>query len=223
MIDSGGRNESEYQDSVRMTMMRVIKQQERWSRATRESSNSSTRNTTLGFGRQMSTRSSVITEESDAFLSLQLMQLSLASKRLSLSEERGQAYQQFSLLSLCSSSFEHGKCDLRACGYRYLDPFVTKKIDLLDRFPLGLSESDINTEALAAFCFPNGLRIRLIPRCAIEGAKRLGWLGVKGDTYQLQGVSVEPRSHLFVTSALLFADSMFRLLLHCSLQTLLAL
>lgn len=198
MIDSGGRNESEYQDSVRMTMMRVIKQQERWSRATRESSNSSTRNTTLGFGRQMSTRSSVITEESDAFLSLQLMQLSLASKRLSLSEERGQAYQQFSLLSLCSSSLEHGKCDLRACGYRYLDPFVTKKIDLLDRFPLGLSESDINTEALAAFCFPNGLRIRLIPRCAIEGAKRLGWLGVKGDTYQLQGVSVEPRSYLVV-------------------------
>lgn len=198
MIDIGGRNESEYQDSVRMTMMRVIKQQERWSRATRESSNSSTRNTTLGFGRQMSTRSSVITEESDAFLSLQLMQLSLASKRLSLSEERGQAYQQFSLLSLCSSSLEHGKCDLRACGYRYLDPFVTKKIDLLDRFPLGLSESDINTEALAAFCFPNGLRIRLIPRCAIEGAKRLGWLGVKGDTYQLQGVSVEPRSYLVV-------------------------
>jgi hypothetical protein len=198
MIDSGGRNESEYQDSVRMTMMRVIKQQERWSRATRESSNSSTRNTTLGFGRQLSTRSSVITEESDAFLSLQLMQLSLASKRLSLSEERGQAYQQFSLLSLCSSSFEHGKCDLRACGYRYLDPFVTKKIDLLDRFPLGLSESDINTEALAAFCFPNGLRIRLIPRCAIEGAKRLGWLGVKGDTYQLQGVSVEPRSYMVV-------------------------
>ena len=198
MIDSGGRNESEYQDSVRMTMMRVIKQQERWSRATRESSNSSTRNTTLGFGRQLSTRSSVITEESDAFLSLQLMQLSLASKRLSLSEERGQAYQQFSLLSLCSSSLEHGKCDLRACGYRYLDPFVTKKIDLLDRFPLGLSESDINTEALAAFCFPNGLRIRLIPRCAIEGAKRLGWLGVKGDTYQLQGVSVEPRSYMVV-------------------------
>ena len=198
MIDIGGRNESEYQDSVRMTMMRVIKQQERWSRATRESSNSSTRNTTLGFGRQLSTRSSVITEESDAFLSLQLMQLSLASKRLSLSEERGQAYQQFSLLSLCSSSLEHGKCDLRACGYRYLDPFVTKKIDLLDRFPLGLSESDINTEALAAFCFPNGLRIRLIPRCAIEGAKRLGWLGVKGDTYQLQGVSVEPRSYMVV-------------------------
>lgn len=198
MIDSGGRNESEYQDSVRMTMMRVIKQQERWSRATRESSNSSTRNTTLGFGRQMSTRSSVITEESAAFLSLQLMQLSLASKRLSISEERGQAYQQFSLMSLCSSSLEHGICDLRACGYRYLDPFVTKKIDLLDRFPLGLSESDINTEALAAFCFPNGLRIRLIPRCAIEGAKRLGWLGVKGDTYQLQGVSVEPRSYMVV-------------------------
>jgi hypothetical protein len=193
MIDISGNNESEYQEnSVRMTMMRVLKQQERWSRATRESSNSSTRNTSLGVGPQMSTRSSVITEESDAFLHLQLMHLSLASKRLSLSEEKGLAYQQFSLLSLCSSSLKRGKCDLRACGYRYLDPFVTKKIDVLDRFPQGFSESDINTEALAAFCFPNGLKIRLIPRCAMEGAKRLGWFGVKGDTYQLQGVCGEP-------------------------------
>ncbi len=196
MIDSSGNNESEYQaNSVRMTMMRVLKQQERWSRATRESLNSSTRNTSLGFGPQMSTRSSVITEDSDAFLRLQLIQLSMASKRLSLSEEKDQAYQQFSLLSLCSSSLTRGKCDLRACGYRYLDPFVTKKIDVLDRFPQGASESDINTEALAAFCFPNGLKIRLIPRCAIEGAKRLGWLGVKGDSYQLQGVCGEPHTH----------------------------
>jgi hypothetical protein len=198
MIDSGGHNESDYQaDSVRMTMMRVIKQQERWSRVTRESSNSSTRNTTLGVGQQMSTRSSVITEESDAFLRLQLMHLSLAAKRFSLSAEKDRAYQQFSLLSLCSSSVKRGKCDLRPCGYHFLDPFVTKKIDVLDRFPQGLSESDINAEALAAFCFPNGLKIRLIPRCAIEGAKRLGWLGVKGDTYQVQGVSEQTASFVY--------------------------
>jgi hypothetical protein len=195
MIDGGcvGDNQTEQQaGSVRMTMMRVVKQQERWSRATRESSNSSTRNTSLGFGPQMSNRSSVIADESDAFLRLQLMHLSLASKRLSLSVEKGRAYQQFSLLSLSSSSLKLGECDLRACGYRFLDPFVTKKVELIDRYPVGILESDINTEALAAFCFPNGLRVRLIPRCVREGAKRLGWLEENGDTYQLQGVSDQP-------------------------------
>lgn len=71
---------------------------------------------------------------------------------------------------------------------------------MLDRFPAGFSESDINTEALAAFCFPNGLKVRLIPRCAMEGAKRLGWLGVKGDTYQLQGVCGERAHYLGIDS-----------------------
>mmetsp|Transcript_34190 Transcript_34190/g.58052 ORF Transcript_34190/g.58052 Transcript_34190/m.58052 type:complete len:336 (-) Transcript_34190:1497-2504(-) len=115
------------------------------------------------------------------------MHLSLASKRFSQNLERDRAYQQFSLLSVCASSLTNDKSELRDCGYRFLDPFITKKVDLIDQFPSGLSESDIDAEALAAFCFPNGLRIRLIPRCAEEGAKRLGWIGENGDSYQLQG------------------------------------
>lgn len=203
MMDNscGEHIDSEHQvvDTVRMTMMRVIKQHERWSRTSRESTNSSTRNTSLGVGPKVSTRSSVNTESGvsvassgfgenlDAFLRLQLMHLSLASKRFSQNMERDRAYQQFSLLSVCSSSLINEKSELRGCGHRFLDPFITKRVDLIDQFPSGLSESDIDAEALAAFCFPNGLRIRLIPRCAEEGAKRLGWLGESGDSYQLQG------------------------------------
>ncbi|KAL7540936.1 hypothetical protein ACHAXR_010487 [Thalassiosira sp. AJA248-18] len=190
MMDNscGEHNDSEHQvDTVRMTMMRVIKQHERWSRTSRESTNSSTRNTSLGVGvgPKMSTRSSVNTESGasvassgfgenlDAFLRLQLMHLSLASKRFSQNLERDRAYQQFSLLSICSSSLINENSELRDCGHCFLDPFITKKVHLVDQFPSGLSESDIDAEALAAFCFPNGLRIRLVPRCAEEGAKRL--------------------------------------------------
>ena len=206
MMDNGTgeHNDSEPQvDTVRMTMMRVIKQHERWSKTSRDSTNSSTRNTALGVGPKNSIRGSVNTESGDtltsngfgenldAFLRLQLMHLSLASKRFSQDMERDRAYQQFSLLSASSSSLLNDKSELRGGGHRFLDPFITKKVDLIDQYPTdnGLSESDIDAEALAAFCFPNGLRVRLIPRCAKEGAKRLGWLGENGDNYQLQGVS----------------------------------
>lgn len=204
MMDStcGDAKDADHQvDTVRMTMMRVIKQHERWSRTSRESTNSSTRNTSLGTGNKLSTRSSGnidsgasvgssgFGENLDAFLRLQLMHLSLASKRFTQHMgERDRAYQQFSLLSASSSSLLSGSFELRDSGHRFLDPFVTKKVDLIDQFPSGSSDSDIDAEALAAFCFPNGLRVRIIPRCAEEGAKRLGWMGENGDTYQLQGV-----------------------------------
>ena len=186
-------------DTVRMTMMRVIKQHENWSRDTKDSSNSSTRNTSLGVGNRPVSRSSVDSESHfsvesggfgenlDAFLRLQLMHLSLASKKFTTSLEQDKAYQQFSVLSTCGTSIIHGKADVLGCGDRFLDPFVTKKSNLIDQFPGELSESDIDADALAAFCFPNGIRLRLVPRRAIDGARRLGWLGPRGDSYQLQG------------------------------------
>ena len=190
-------------DTVRMTMMRVVKQHEKfnWSRDTKDSSNTSTRNTSLGVDNKPGLRSSVNSsvnsqlsvesggfgENLDAFLRLQLMHLSLASKKFTTSLERDKAYQQFSVLSACGTSIVQGKADFIGCGDRYLDPFVTKKSDLIDQFPGGLSESDIDADALAAFSFPNGIRLRLVPRRAIDGARRLGWLGPRGDSYQLQG------------------------------------
>ena len=204
MMDSSGvEHDSERQvDTVRMTMLRVIKQHERWSKTSRESSGnsmSSTRNTSLNTGmKDMSTRSSMNTDggasitssalgDNDAFIRLQVMNLSLASKCLSQKSERDRAYQQFSLISLCTASLVRGKFEARSFGHRFLDPFVTKKFELIDQYASDISKTGIDAEALAAFCFPNGIRIRLVPRCAIEGAKRLGWIGENSDSYQIQG------------------------------------
>jgi len=200
MIDSSGfEHDSERQvDTVRMTMLRVIKQHERWSKTSRESSAnsiSSTRNTSLNTGMRgssmnteggASTTSSAL-GENDAFIRLQGMNLSLASKCFSQVSERDRAFQQFSLISLCTASLVRGTSESLSFGHRFLDPFVTKKFELIDQYASGISKTDIDAEALAAFCFPNGLRIRLVPRCAVEGAKRLGWLGENSDSYQIQG------------------------------------
>lgn len=200
MMDNSGvennQAENERQDNLRMTMMRVVKQHERWSKSSAESTSSSTRNTNLATSRRRESMASVGTlgsnilgdENLDAFLRLQLMHLSVSTKRKS-DLAKDLAFQQFSLLSVRPASLFSEPPDYSRNGSRFLDPFVTKRIDLIDRFPKDLSESDIDGEALAAFCFPNGLSIRLVPRCAAEGAKRLGWLGERGDMYQLQGVS----------------------------------
>lgn len=189
--------ENDRHDNLRMTMMRVIKQHERWSKTSVDSTNSSTRNTNLATGRKRESQAStggdtigsnILGDENlDAFLRLQLMHLSLSSNRQSQTMAKDRAFQQFSLLSVRSASLFNEPPDYGRNGSRFLDPFVTKRIDLIDQFPKAASESDIDGEALAAFCFPNGLRIRLIPRCAVEGARRLGWLGEHGDKYQLQG------------------------------------
>jgi serine/threonine protein kinase/CRP-like cAMP-binding protein len=201
IMDSGNDSDRhvDHANVVRMTMMRVIKQHERWSKTSRESSinsYSSTRNTSLNVGSKLTARDSIDTEsgisttssgcENDALIRLQTMHLALPSNCPSLKVERG-AYQQFSLISFCEASVKSKKSEVRSCGYRFLDPFITKKYELIDQYSKVSSKTDIDSDALAAFCFPNGLRIRLVPRCAIEGAKRLGWLGNNGDSYQLQG------------------------------------
>ena len=84
-------------------------------------------------------------------------------------------------------------------GPRYLDSFFLDTADLLDEFPKkaddGDKEADIDPMALSTFCFPDGLRVRAVPRAAMEGAKRLGWTGHKAD-----------RSHFLVVSVLLLGQ-----------------
>ena len=194
------QTDNERHENLRMTMMRVVKQHERWSQnSSAGSTNSSTRNTNLGAGRRRESQAStggdtigsnILGDENlDAFLRLQLMHLSVSTKQQSGASSKDRAFQQFSLLSVRPTSLLTEPPDYSRNGSRFLDPFVTKRIDLIDQFPKALSEFDIDGEALAAFCFPNGLRIRLVPRCAADGARRLGWLGERGDMYQLQGVS----------------------------------
>mmetsp|Transcript_31581 Transcript_31581/g.64889 ORF Transcript_31581/g.64889 Transcript_31581/m.64889 type:complete len:1488 (-) Transcript_31581:142-4605(-) len=195
-IMGGETKEEKHTDVYRMTMMRTIKQSEKWSRASDATDNDSTRNTSLGIGQKAIRRGSDNTDSGtsisttvsdDAFLRLQLMQLSLSSKHESHHQGFNRAFQQFSLLSISPSSLIDEEAEFRDGRCRFLDPFATKNVDLIDQFPTAPSKTDIDAEALAAFCFPNGLRIRVIPRCAEEGARRLGWLGSKSDSFQLQG------------------------------------
>jgi len=172
-----------------MSMLRVIKQNERWSKTSNVSEgNDSTRNTSLGVG---VTSRSFIEDESSVSSGgrfgdvMQLINLSLPSNKRDSKEPRQQSFQQFTLLGVDQISFE--ETDIYDRGTNYLDPFLTKNVVSMDQFPSSHDSSIIDSEALAAFCFSNGLSLRLIPRCAAAGAKRLGWLGPDGDHYQLQG------------------------------------
>ena len=86
-------------------------------------------------------------------------------------------------------------------GPRYLDSFFLDTADLLDEYPKkdvdGGNEADLDPMALSTFCFPDGLKVRVVPRAAMEGAKRLGWTGRKAD-----------RSHLLVVSISLLRSMM---------------
>ena len=79
-------------------------------------------------------------------------------------------------------------------GPRYLDSFFLDTADILDEFPKktddGDNEADIDPMAVSTFCFPDGLRVRVVPRAAMEGAKRLGWTGHKADRSHFLVVSV---------------------------------
>jgi hypothetical protein len=196
MMGGDPKEQDQQPDATRMSVLRVMKQWERWSKSSDISEgNDSTRNTSLGVG---AVARSYIEEESpvssdammsDAVMRVQLMNLSLPStKRDSMTHERCRSFQQFTLLGINPLSFDES--DIYDSGSSFLDPFSTKNITPLDQFPTTHDSSVIDSEALAAFCFSNGLRLRLIPKCALEGARRLGWIGPGSDHYQLQGVSL---------------------------------
>lgn len=154
--------------------------------------------------RRMSSGSSYVPYQpqrakADSFLMIQLMNLALSENMSELSK-RGVSFKQFSLLSLtpetlydlaASSDLVGDDDTVSFNGSRFYDPIYMHSVDVVDSFPKEKrmkrrsSASHLAPEALAAFCFPNGLSIRLLPRCAVEGAKRLKWIGKDSDTYQL--------------------------------------
>ena len=81
-------------------------------------------------------------------------------------------------------------------GPRYLDSFFLDTADLLDEYPQkdvdGGNDVDLDPMALSTFCFPDGLKVRVVPRAAMEGAKRLGWTGREADRSHLLVVSISP-------------------------------
>ena len=112
------------------------------------------------------------------------------------------SFHQFSLLSvqpdnliedLTSSEHNHHQCMItNDRAHTFLDPFHVKSTDLIDQHASNSSGSAVEAlepEALAAFCFSNGLKVRLVPRIALDRAEKMGWFGKEGDKYQLHAVS----------------------------------
>ena len=133
-------------------------------------------------------------ETMDSFLKVQLMNLALAVKAEQTKRD-GVAFDQFSLISVKPETIvdlysDEGEGDIVSEGLRYLDPFAIQAVDMIDKFPNSSSEADaLEPEALSAFCFPNGIKVRLVPRAAMKGAQRIGLVGKDSDEYQLHGVS----------------------------------
>ena len=133
-------------------------------------------------------------ETMDSFLKVQLMNLALAVKAEQTKRD-GVAFDQFSLISVKPETIvdlygDGCEGSIVSEGLRYLDPFAIQAVDMIDKFPNSSSEADaLEPEALSAFCFPNGIKVRLVPRAAMKGAQRIGLVGKDSDEYQLHGVS----------------------------------
>lgn len=149
-------------------------------------------------------------ETMDSFLKVQLMNLALAVKAEKTKRD-GVAFDQFSLISVKPETLTDlysNECegDIVSEGLRYLDPFAVQAVDMIDKFPNSTSEADaLEPEALSAFCFPNGIKVRLMPRVAMKGAQRIGLVGKQSDEYQLHGVSrVSQKNSSFQENAIFF-------------------
>lgn len=132
-------------------------------------------------------------------LGIQLLNLA-ATAKADVKEKGEIAFDTFTLLSsngetIVNEFFAKEKKNLLDGHVRYLDPFIVENVECLDQFPLpdpGSNDDSLAPDALSPFCFPNGLRVRIVPRSALAGAERLGWLGTRGDCYQLHVVRLMP-------------------------------
>jgi len=96
------------------------------------------------------------------------------------------SFNQFCVLSMQPESIM--KCeDFDPIGSNYLGSFISHQIEVVDEY--FNSDKRLSNEMFSSFCFPNGIEIRLIPCCALEGAERLGWCGGSSDKYEMLSVS----------------------------------
>ena len=98
------------------------------------------------------------------------------------------SFDHFYLLS--ASPKDVGPLSYEASTRNYLDPFISKSINVVDRYPqVSIMDDVLAPEVVASFCFPSGVKLRLIPKCALEkGAKITGLVGNQLDKYQLHTV-----------------------------------
>ena len=70
-------------------------------------------------------------------------------------------------------------------GPAHLDPFLlNQEMEFADHYTAD-SRRLIDPASVSSFCFPDGLRVRYIPRAGLVGARRMGWIGPKGDRCHL--------------------------------------
>lgn len=74
-------------------------------------------------------------------------------------------------------------------GPAHLDAFtLNQELEFGDHFTANASHP-IDPASVGSFCFPDGLRVRYLPRAGLIGARRMGWLGPKGDQSHIMVVS----------------------------------
>lgn len=98
-------------------------------------------------------------------------------------DDLGPSFREFALLGWNTNKLALLQDDTVFCdeGPRAMDPYCLENVDFCDVFPNEQTSESINAKALSRFCFPNGLRVRIIPSVAVPGALRNAWAGVGGD------------------------------------------
>jgi DENN (AEX-3) domain len=66
-------------------------------------------------------------------------------------------------------------------GPTHLDAFLLNQdLDFGDHYT-AKSSRHVDPTSVSAFCFPDGLKVRYIPKAGLAGATRMGWIGPVGD------------------------------------------
>ena len=102
---------------------------------------------------------------------LDYLSLSLSYKdSLTVSSKKDdKAFKSFKFLSF--DKWNLSPENIKSWGNNDIRPIIMKSGCILDHFP---STQIRSFDGLSTFCFPHGLSMRIIPKCTIENAKKLG-------------------------------------------------
>jgi len=102
-------------------------------------------------------------------------------KCYSESDYLSKTFQRFALMSVEDTESIVNR--IQSIGNSSISPFIVSKAKICDRYPQVPVKELLNDETLSSFCLPLGLTVRIVPKCALDRAKELGWMGRKADKY----------------------------------------
>ena len=118
-------------------------------------------------------------------------------KAPSVEKSKTSSFGQFYLLSALPKDL--APFSYKNSSRKFIDPFFCKSLNTVDRYPQIITKggNELTPDEVASICFPSGIKMRLIPRSALDkGAKRL--IGEESDRYQLHAVSINFQSRTIV-------------------------